>query len=347
MAKQIVHYQKLFRIVSDRIQSGEITGKLPSIAEFTAEFGVSHNTVKKVIDQLKLAGRVYGFQGKGVYVLGPGPKVNNRGVIGICIECAALRNPFYLKVFDALRNELRERDFDFKYFQSAAQVVGDYVDGIIFIDYYLTDLEAQVISDRFGVRLVVVNRKIAPITTVGNDNFSCGYMALEYLHRQGHRKIGLISRDTHIKKSIFDYRMQGVMKYVGEHPEIEIADSPIHITRGGADEIFASRAARELLDARKDLTAIFAFTDVLALGVLSELQQRGIRVPDDISLCGVDNRDFSVLMNPPLTTLEEPAELVAHQAMEMLLRQIDEGRWLDDLLLPPVMVERASVKQNS
>jgi DNA-binding LacI/PurR family transcriptional regulator len=171
-------------------------------------------------------------------------------------------------------------------------------------------------------------------------------MAMEYLYRRGHHRIGVVSRDTNVKKSIFDLRMQGILKYVEEHPDIEVIDSLIHATRTGVDEVFASRATKELLDARKDLTAIFAFTDVLALGVLTELQQRGIRVPEDISLCGVDNRDFAGLMNPPLTTLEEPAEQVALRALDVLLLQIDEGRQMEDVFLPPVLVERSSVQCN-
>ncbi len=345
MGKQVVHYQKLFRVLSDRIQAGELVGKLPSIAEFVQEFGVSHNTVKKVIDQLKQAGKVYGFQGKGVFVIPPTQpeQLGTCGRIGICIDYSTLRNPFYLRLFEALRGELLKRRLVFRQFLTVAQMAGTNLDGALCIGQNFSDLEVQVLTSQLGAHVVLLNSETQGLPQVGCDNFECGRMAAEYLYEHGHRKIGVISRDLNLKGCFFDYRWRGVRAFAAQHTDLELTEVPVHITKFEADDVQARLAATELLDSAPDITAIFAFTDVLALGVLSTLQQRRIRVPEDISLVSVDNRDFSIMMNPPLTTLEEPAELIAHRALELVLASHSSAQPAGQVMLPPKLVERGSV----
>nr|WP_171060906.1 substrate-binding domain-containing protein [Poseidonocella sp. HB161398] len=93
-----------------------------------------------------------------------------------------------------------------------------------------------------------------------------------------------------------------------------------------ADGHFRPRIARQLTAAflSEDSlpTAILCATDEMALGVLAELNARGIRVPDDMSVTGYDNTRYAELTHPPLTTIAQPAHEIGTRAMQALLRQI-------------------------
>jgi LacI family gluconate utilization system Gnt-I transcriptional repressor len=79
--------------------------------------------------------------------------------------------------------------------------------------------------------------------------------------------------------------------------------------------------------------AVFIASDILALGALSECQRRGIRVPQDMALCGFDDHELSALQNPPLTTVNVPYYQMGKQAAELVISRLNgcdnESRIID------------------
>ena len=100
---------------------------------------------------------------------------------------------------------------------------------------------------------------------------------------------------------------------------------------------------RKLLALEKPPTAIFAISDMLAIGAMQAIKSAGLRVPQDIALAGFNDIPLAGLVDPPLTTVKAPAEAAGREAMKML-RQLIEGKRLDRecVLLPTALVVRQS-----
>ena len=94
---------------------------------------------------------------------------------------------------------------------------------------------------------------------------------------------------------------------------------------------------------KKDVTAIFAFSDQIAIGVQRAASECGISIPEDLSLVGYDDSTISHLCAVPLTTIRQPIELLGRRACELLIDRIEEpDRAHQDYLYPPVLIQRSS-----
>ena len=101
------------------------------------------------------------------------------------------------------------------------------------------------------------------------------------------------------------------------------------------------RAMRELLDERPDLDAVFVASDLMAAGALAVLAAQGRTVPGDVAVGGFDDSGLAATLQPPLTTMRQPFERIAHEMVRLLLEVI-EGQEPAAITLPTVLVERSS-----
>jgi DNA-binding LacI/PurR family transcriptional regulator len=157
------------------------------------------------------------------------------------------------------------------------------------------------------------------ISYVGFDNFEAAYKATQYLISMGHERIGLImgpySRVERVKQ-----RFEGYRAALGSHnlpfdPELAIETEEPSLLEGKA-------ALAKLLALADSPTAVFAASDVLALGALAAINEHRLRVPEDISLAGFDDIDFAAYCQPPLTTIRVPAREMGRLAVRVLLQMI-------------------------
>ena len=346
MAPRIVHYKKLYSLLEQRIISGELRGKLPSIAELTDEFAVSHNTVKKVLDQLKLNGLVQGRQGKGCFVKESEPQRSNQLLVGVWEpDYEMFVNPFFVRALGALREELSRHHAVMKYYSDLEQIEPERLAALVIIDH-ISSKQLQMIRRRNpDCRLIQLNHHTEnDLPSINSDNIDCGYRAMEYLYNCGHRRIGVIGREIYFY--IFRERLDGVRRFAAAHPDITVEFTELE--KRSIQELSANQAAMEstggLLKKMPGITAIFAFTDVISLGVLSAMQRLKLKVPQDISLISVDNRDFSQVTNPPLTTFAEDAERLGQAAADLILTPEAPA---DNLYccFPAKLIERGSVRK--
>ncbi len=104
-------------------------------------------------------------------------------------------------------------------------------------------------------------------------------------------------------------------------------------------------AANRIAAMEERPTAVFCFNDTMAFGLMSRLQQLGVRVPEDISVIGYDNIELAEYFSPPLTTVHQPKRRVGKNAFEILLERIkDKGHEKRIFEMHPEIVERDSVK---
>ncbi|MDI5961718.1 LacI family DNA-binding transcriptional regulator [Streptantibioticus silvisoli] len=164
------------------------------------------------------------------------------------------------------------------------------------------------------VPLVVCDRRLpgGAAPTVVSDNRQGASAATAYLMGLGHRRIACLAGPPGVHAA--DERLAGYLALTGGTPE---GHGPV--VRGPFDYATGQRAARELLDLDRPPTAILAGSDQQAIGVLHACLNRGLRVPDDISVCGFDAIALSALTSPALTTVRQPVRRIAARAMEFLL----------------------------
>jgi LacI family transcriptional regulator len=171
---------------------------------------------------------------------------------------------------------------------------------------------------------------------VKTDDVAGGRLAAEHLISLGHRDVAFVGN--------LDGSPQVVRRFEGFTDMLGLTVRPITTASW---QIADGRAAGAQLAAlpRDELpTAIMCGNDLLAIGVLLELAQHGIRVPDDISLVGFDDLSWSEAASVPLTTVRQPREELGRRAVRLLLDEIDRGdaHTHSHELLVPELVVRAS-----
>ncbi|HEX2307085.1 MAG TPA: LacI family DNA-binding transcriptional regulator [Jatrophihabitantaceae bacterium] len=174
-------------------------------------------------------------------------------------------------------------------------------------------------------------------TLVGSDHHQTGTLAATHLLELGHREIATVTGPS--SREVVGSRhagFQDVLKEAG----IQLPTRRVARADWSAQE--AHRATAALLDADSTVTAIFVHSDVMAMGVLSALRERGCRVPDDVSVVGCDDMAFSAFLAPPLTTVRVPFEQTGQRAAELLLAKISRAEIPHRELLPVQLIERRS-----
>lgn len=119
------------------------------------------------------------------------------------------------------------------------------------------------------------------------------------------------------------------------------------VVEGDFNEVAGHSAAARLMELHNPPTAIFAGNDLSAIGVLTYLQQAGIRVPEDVSVVGYDDTVLASIGMVSLTTVHQPRQQYGHQAMALLLERIEGRSEARHELIEPWLVTRASTARVS
>ncbi len=230
----------------------------------------------------------------------------------------------------SLLSPLQEEDF-------YRQVLrGRLVDGIIVLSAQITDpLIGR--AHREGLPVVSIGRYAEPgVSYVDADNVEGGRMATEHLLRLGRRRVATIAGPQTMAPGIDrleGYRLALQAYGVGLRPE--------WIAEGDFTEAGGYIAMRRLLPAQPD--AVFVASDLMAVGALKAIREAGLRVPEDIALVGYDDVELARFTDPPLTTVRQPISELGRVAVQLLLRQLEEGvREPQRVILPTELVIRSS-----
>jgi DNA-binding LacI/PurR family transcriptional regulator len=150
--------------------------------------------------------------------------------------------------------------------------------------------------------------------SVAVDDVLGGRLAGEHLLEQGHQRITFVGGPATITQ--VRERHAGIASAVAGRAELSVVSTP-NLT------VAAGRAAAAEIDA----TAVFCANDLVALGVLQGLTQRGIRVPQDVAIVGYDDIEFAAAAAVPLSSVRQPREQLGRTATALLLEEIeDDGR---------------------
>lgn len=212
------------------------------------------------------------------------------------------------------------------------------VDGLIIAPIVAPNGELAPFEDRrFGVVTLERETPASSSAWVSLDNVEGARLAMAHLLDQGHRRIAIVNGSRTV--SWCAERRNGAalaVEAAGLSPEEVLLD--IEVPDLTVDE--GTKAMRCLLE-RADVTAVMCVNDMLALGALLELQAQGVKVPQEMALVGYDDADFAPALDPPLTTVHQPAFLMGTAAAELLIQK-PKGRHGEHLSFEPRLVVRGS-----
>ena len=191
--------------------------------------------------------------------------------------------------------------------------------------------------------LVVLDSRFMDISfsTVHIDNVKAGYIAGMHFIDMGHTEFGMITSAIPFN-NVRDRRMGFELAlrergYVLSEDNVFALDPTVE---GAYGDMF------RILDERREKlpTAIFAFNDLVAAGAIRAMKQHGVRIPEDVSVIGMDNLPTVSMLNPALTSVNVPKYEMGRVAVEQLIRMADGGdRTLVKTAVDVQLVERGSV----
>lgn len=179
------------------------------------------------------------------------------------------------------------------------------------------------------------------ITSVGFDNFRAGEIAAKHLLDLGHRRFGVISGRLRYNDRARD-RLEGIKRVLKAKKVVletaYITEQPFSLDGGRAG--FSNLAS--LADPP---TAVIGGNDLLAIGAMFEAQSRGLRVPRDISIVGVDDLDLASHVSPALTTVHLPSAELGREAARILLATLTGSDNAKTIELPVELTVRGSTSK--
>ncbi len=195
------------------------------------------------------------------------------------------------------------------------------VDGLILVDLPLDRTEVAELQ-RAAVIVATVGDRYSAFSSVNVDNHGASKMATRHLIDLGHRRIGLIGAQTTAVSIAFSVPQERRAGYREALSNAGIEHDPS--LEAWADFTLASGedAMRKLLSLRVPPTAVFAMSDEMAMGAMHVARQAGLRVPEDLSIIGFDDHDFSGVMG--LSTIRQSVSRAGELAARFVVDSIAE-----------------------
>lgn len=178
------------------------------------------------------------------------------------------------------------------------------------------------------------------VSSVSVDNRLCAQQAIDHLLANGHHRIAVFGGLRDVDDSI-GRRYQGVLQSFAAHGLP--FDTSLYVECSFTMEK-AYRTAIRFLDAGHAFTAIFAMSDIMAIGIIRALADRGLRAPDDVSVIGFDGIELARFIIPTLTTIEQPADTLARSSVDLILRLLADENDSENRVVESALRAGGSVK---
>jgi DNA-binding LacI/PurR family transcriptional regulator len=212
------------------------------------------------------------------------------------------------------------------------------VDGFILLTSSRKQFHIQTLVE-MEAPFIVWNNVCLPDGTycsVGSDNFSGGKQAAGHLLQTGRRRIAFVGGPEYEYEA--QQRYDGYVAALQEHG-LEV--DPALVTYGRWNRDSAAKQMQQLLEMAPDLDAVFANSDMMAVGVINILRESGRRVPQDVAVVGYDDLAIAKFSSPPLTTISQNLPLVGQLLAQNLIQNIETGL-ITTVTIPPELVFRES-----
>ncbi|MFX3673649.1 MAG: LacI family DNA-binding transcriptional regulator [Paenisporosarcina sp.] len=265
----------------------------------------------------------------------------------LLILIPTISNPFYSEIIKGIENEAISQNYNILLCETDSNperediyfdlVRSKMADGIISMDPAVNLETLTKLAEKHAIIQCSEYSIDSEISYVTIDNEEASYRAVKHLIKTGHEKIALINSDE--KYLYARQRRIGYQRALEEHGILLNKDFIIHTQHLGFE--YGQQAMKKILNLKDRPTAVFAVSDLLAIGALKEVNNNELHVPDDIALVGFDNIDFSNMTHPTLTTVSQPMYKMGTIAAKMLINRI-KGEEVESIILGHELIIRAS-----
>ncbi|MBI6002799.1 LacI family DNA-binding transcriptional regulator [Clostridium perfringens] len=282
-------------------------------------------------------------------------KKNNTNNIGVLVK--GVFNPFFAEMINIIGNRINEAGYTMILQQNDYATEDDVDNLIAFVKekrlqgiiclggnfLNINDESFQFLD--IPVVLTSVNtlskESKSKFSSIGIDNVLAAKASIQYLIDKGHRNIGILLGEKN-DVGISGLRLEGYRKALEEN---NIPYSEENVFIGDYDYSGAYRVTKEIINNRKDITAIFSISDIMAVGAAKSVIDQGLQVGEDISIMGFDGMDISKYYNPGITTVKQPKKNMANNSIDLLLALLAKNEDHKHIIFETKIIERESCKE--
>jgi LacI family transcriptional regulator len=277
-------------------------------------------------------------------------KTNRTKTIGMLVTTSS--NPFFSEVVKGVENSCYQQGYNLilcntegnhqRMIESINTLLQKRVDGVILMCTTLIGEKIDIFDRYPDVPVVVMDWGPVLFNSdkIQDNSFQGGYQATRYLIDSGHQNIGCITGPLNRPQA--DMRYQGFKQAM---VDAGLSIRPDWVIESDFECEGGYQAFHTLLECDELPQAIFVCNDMMAMGVINAANEKGINIPQDLSIIGYDDIHIAKFMTPPLTTMHQPKYRLGQVAVETLLKKLDKTAGEIELVqLEPSLVVRKSVK---
>ena len=270
----------------------------------------------------------------------------NIGVLFNHEDYSGLTHDYYAFVLDSFKRTVEEKGYDITFINSSKTRS----ERISYLEHCRSrgfDGIAIVCADFYSQEIMQLVRGNIPTVTLDHIfNNTCAIMSnnvqgmqdlLTYIYEKGHRRVAFIhGADSSVTQSRLSSFYRTAAQLGMEVPDVYVSMAPYRDTAATYQETM------RLLDLRERPTCIIYPDDFAAFGGINAIKERGLRIPEDISVAGYDGIEMGEYYNPKLTTIKQPVEEMAKKTIRLLLDVIGERKEHQQIVFPAELVVRES-----
>lgn len=245
-------------------------------------------------------------------------RTGKTGAIGLVVP--DMTNPFFPSLAQSVVQRARQNGYSVfvtdtegdqdQESQVIRQLIDRGVDGIVWFPVNDQNSIGKIATD---IPIIVLDRTVAGFECIQADYGEGGKLASEHLLELGHRRIGIIAGPLDVK-SMRD-RCEAARETVERSGEVAFF----------VENAFSTELSKAVADAigSQFATAVFCGSDLIAIGVMRQARQSGIKIPEELSIVGFDDIPWAEYCTPGLTTVEMPVDEMATEAVDAVIRKIE------------------------
>ena len=267
-------------------------------------------------------------------------------IVGVILADSA--NPFYSEVLKGIEAASKEFGYNIilinserNYEQEVEAVdilLSRRIDGLLLspVQEKQDDVEELI---RLRIPLVIFARHFEdlPVNEVRSDDIKAGYIATSHLIERGAKRILMVNGYLH--KSPARLRFKGYKQALSEYG-IDYSDELLIVGDIGMED--GKKAIDKVLSRGISFDGVFAYNDMLALGAMKALKERGIRIPEEVKVVGCDDILFSAITTPSLTTVKMKKYEMGYEAFKLLIKVLKGKKRIEKKVLDVELIIRES-----
>ncbi|MCL5408842.1 MAG: GntR family transcriptional regulator [Candidatus Omnitrophica bacterium] len=333
--EQIVEYLRKQILIGELKPDNQVMSE----TKLAKLFGIGTITVRRAFSELEAEGLIYRIQGKGTFV--HSPAMDKTGRLGVIVyHCD---NPYYAKIIRSIENYANTEGYNIILCNSSGNLEKE----TFYISRIMSEVDGFLICPACrngktlstGVHTLIAKKKpfvlmasvpqwvekASGINYVIPDDFQSGYFATKHLIENGYQKIYFLAPAELLKMNSIHKRLAGCKKAIKENG---LTSSTLHILKTTGDDEFQGytedgyKASEHIMDLLQEHSAVLCSGDSLAIGLLKGLKEHGVKVPEDVGVCGNDDIEIASHWGIELTTISHPTSIISEKSLEILLKNI-------------------------